>query len=268
MTQLSEQHVEPNNYPENAEPESKEPVSEPKEEEPESSPIETRQSPSEPHIALEEPSTPGMFSLIHQIGFADIYNAIAAMQRKLKIDTAVTEKIVAGRTLPTISAAQKDKALNEIFHFYSKQYVTSTTKKTFEGVNKELNRLEVPYFLKLAKDFRFPFDTKKLKEIFVKNALCAKYINVETLETLLEQIAIELYKECNEMLSGKLKELPREKVMEILYRLMCLHDPNIVSICLINYEDNFNNSTENYWKDSEERHSIRKTSRQNEFRTQ
>ena len=58
------------------------------------------------------------------------------------------------------SKERRKKAINEIFYFYTKQHVISNTKKSFEGVNQELNQLTVAYFLKLLKDFLIPLDQK------------------------------------------------------------------------------------------------------------
>jgi hypothetical protein len=55
---------------------------------------------------------------------------------------------------------RRKKALNDIFHFYTKQHVTATIRKTFEGVDRELNQLTLGYFGKLLKDFGISLSKK------------------------------------------------------------------------------------------------------------
>ena len=54
----------------------------------------------------------------------------------------------------------KKKAMAEVFFFYTKQYVISNVRKTFDGVTQELNQMGIGYFLKLLKDFRIPLEVK------------------------------------------------------------------------------------------------------------
>ncbi len=50
------------------------------------------------------------------------------------------------------------KALDEVFHFYTKQCALAHVRKTFEAVQNEMNTMGMGYFLKFAKDFAFPME--------------------------------------------------------------------------------------------------------------
>jgi len=120
----------------------------------------------------------------------------------------------------------KKKALDEIFHYYTKQYVISTPKKTFEGLNTELNRMELGFFLKLLKDFRIPIETRRAKEIFVKGTVDGRNIEINCFETVLNQVALNLYKQLFEEIKGV--DISEESQIQYFDNLMGLFDPNIV----------------------------------------
>lgn len=62
----------------------------------------------------------------------------------------------------TPSLAIKDKALHEIFHFYTKQSALAHVKKTFEAVQIEKDTMSLGYFFKFIKDFAIQLDQKVL----------------------------------------------------------------------------------------------------------
>ena len=61
---------------------------------------------------------------------------------------------------------KRTKALEEIFHFYTKQCANAHVKKTFEDVQGEINTMNLGYFLKLIKDFDIPVELKA--NIYIK----------------------------------------------------------------------------------------------------
>ncbi len=56
----------------------------------------------------------------------------------------------------------KDRALEEIFKFYSKQHTHANGKKTFDAMVEEQNQLILGYFSKLLKDYEIVVEQKVL----------------------------------------------------------------------------------------------------------
>ena len=51
-------------------------------------------------------------------------------------------------------------ALEEIFHFYTKQHAVANGKKTFEAMVVERDQMPLAYFTKMIKDFEIPLESK------------------------------------------------------------------------------------------------------------
>jgi len=63
-------------------------------------------------------------------------------------------------TSKSINKDQRIKALDEIFHFYTKQLALAHVRKTFDVVQKEKDTMTLGYYVRFLKDFRVEFDLK------------------------------------------------------------------------------------------------------------
>jgi hypothetical protein len=61
---------------------------------------------------------------------------------------------------------QKEKGLQEIFNFYSKQHFISGNKITFEDIGKEGARLAYGDFIKMCADFQVPLKKDVITEVY------------------------------------------------------------------------------------------------------
>eukprot|EP00831_Metopus_contortus_P056936 TRINITY_DN4928_c0_g1_i1.p1 TRINITY_DN4928_c0_g1~~TRINITY_DN4928_c0_g1_i1.p1 ORF type:complete len:761 (-),score=157.68 TRINITY_DN4928_c0_g1_i1:122-2404(-) len=86
------------------------------------------------------------------------------------------------------------KALDEIFHFYTKQYAAANVKKTFEIVQSESDSMNLGYFNKFLKDFKIELSREKIKELFVKTSVTNKSLTFEQFLEIIEKVAQELHK--------------------------------------------------------------------------
>jgi len=69
-------------------------------------------------------------------------------------------KSLAYNTSKSINKDQCVKALDEIFHFYTKQLALAHVRKTFDAVQKEKDTMTLGYYVRFLKDFRVEFDLK------------------------------------------------------------------------------------------------------------
>ena len=70
-----------------------------------------------------------------------------------------------GRKLAAGLKERRTKALDEIYHFYTKQCALAHVRKTFDAVQNEMNAMALGYLLKFIKDFAIPIELKVLKSV-------------------------------------------------------------------------------------------------------
>ncbi len=64
------------------------------------------------------------------------------------------------RTSQTLPKDRRQRAIEEVFHFYAKQCAVAHIRKTFDAVQTEANTLTLGHLLKFVKDFSLPIDLK------------------------------------------------------------------------------------------------------------
>jgi len=70
------------------------------------------------------------------------------------------QNLLAKKSPVSLSPEKRQKSLQEIFKFYTKQRAQAAVKKTFEAVIELENILSLGPFLKFLKDFEVPIDQK------------------------------------------------------------------------------------------------------------
>jgi hypothetical protein len=84
--------------------------------------------------------------------------------KTLRMQLAALNKVQTKQATPNkykaINKDQRIKALNEIFHFYTKQLALAHVRKTFEAVQKERDTMTLGYYVRFLKDFGVEFGLK------------------------------------------------------------------------------------------------------------
>jgi len=115
-----------------------------------------------------------------------------------------------------------NKALEEIFYFYSKKHNIIGHNKLFENIEEKKKHLDLIEFSKFCKDFNIPISNQKLVEIFKKNSSNINLMKLEEFKNTVQSLSqavfesnIKLIKENLFLKKSKLKKIEQRENQEI-----------------------------------------------------
>ena len=141
-----------------------------------------------------------------------------------------TEPVRTSRRQLYETKERRTKILKEIFTFYTKSSAVANVKKTFDAVMIEASVMNLSSLLRFVKDFSILVDTKKVKELFMKNAEVGKYLSFDKFIFILEEFAFEVSRERMSFMEND-KILMGQKLEKLNQKLLLETDTTQITLC-------------------------------------
>eukprot|EP00826_Nyctotherus_ovalis_P002456 TRINITY_DN10493_c0_g1_i1.p1 TRINITY_DN10493_c0_g1~~TRINITY_DN10493_c0_g1_i1.p1 ORF type:complete len:327 (+),score=90.39 TRINITY_DN10493_c0_g1_i1:316-1296(+) len=178
-----------------------------------------------PKIAAPKTYTNGFYehSNHFEVQKSDKFGEVNAdKERMLQSQWSIrTEPVRASmsKRLKTEAKERRTKQLKEIFTYYARSNATVSVRKTFEAVQAELSAMNLSSFLRFARNFSIPVDTKRVKELFTKNAEAGRQLGFEKFLFVLEELAFEMSRERISLMEGE-RILMGQKLEKVNQKLL------------------------------------------------
>ena len=107
-----------------------------------------------------------------------------------------------------------NKALEEIFYFYSKKHNIIGYNKLFENIEEKKKHLDLNEFSKFCKDFNIPISNQKLVEIFKKNSSNLHLMKFEEFKNTIQALSQAAFESNKKLMKENLllKEIKLKKI--------------------------------------------------------
>ena len=143
-----------------------------------------------------------------------------------------------------------NKALEEIFYFYSKKHNIIGYNKLFENIEEKKKHLDLNEFSKFCKDFNIPISNQKLVEIFKKNSSNLHLMKLEEFKNTVQALSQAVFESNKKLMKEnlllkeiKLKKLEQREEQEIEEeKMQRIFKEEFNEKNIENYIDNKNNN--------------------------
>ena len=107
-----------------------------------------------------------------------------------------------------------NKALEEIFYFYSKKHNIIGYNKLFESIEEKKKHLDLNEFSKFCKDFNIPISNQKIVEIFKKNSSNLHLMKLEEFKNTVQALSQAVFESNKKLMKENLllKEIKLQKL--------------------------------------------------------